>query len=90
MAPEELEKWIEKTANAAWAAAEDAAACRFLLGNLVVELHKTGKMDGRALTLKLRDQVHGLEDLRVRRSATALMEELLLQLDAAERPPEVH
>lgn len=90
MAPEEREKWIEETANAAWLAAENAAACRFLLGNLVVALHEAGVVDGLALTHRLRDRANDLEDHRTRRAATDLLEELLLLLSPSEGTDEVH
>jgi len=42
---EQLEKWIGEVEAKAWGAARDAAASRFLLGNLVLELGRSGAID---------------------------------------------
>lgn len=42
---EQLEEWIGEVEDKAWAAARDAATSRFLLGNLVLELGRSGVID---------------------------------------------
>lgn len=44
-APEKLADWMGQLEDKVWAAARDAAASRFLLGNLVLELGRTGVID---------------------------------------------
>ena len=42
---ETLEERLELIENLAWEGRATAVACRFLLGNLLLELHKTGVID---------------------------------------------
>lgn len=45
LSPEGLADWIGQIEDKVWVAARDAAASRFLLGNLVLELGRTGVID---------------------------------------------
>lgn len=53
LTPEYLADWIGQVENATWGAAQDAAVSRFVLGNLVLELGKTGLIDGEGFIQKL-------------------------------------
>lgn len=72
MTQEETEKWIGEVEDKAWMANAEVFACRFLLGNLMNELHDSGLMDAPAFVSRLQagsqrglSEQHklGLEDL---------------------------
>lgn len=56
---EETEKWIGEVEDKAWMANADVFACRFLLGNLLSELHDSGLVDAPAFVSRLQAGVAG-------------------------------
>lgn len=57
---EALAEWITEVADKAWAAQRSAVGLRFLLGNLVLQLHRDGHIDAPAF---MADLLAGLQDL---------------------------
>lgn len=50
---DELEEWIGKVEDKVWVAERDAAVSRFVLGNLVLELGRSGVIDAHRFIQKL-------------------------------------
>lgn len=68
---------VDDTAGAAW---KYAFAGRFVLGNLVLQLSKSGVIDGRDFILSLLSQSHRMADPGERHAVEELAEDLLRAL----------
>ena len=75
-----LSKWLGYLEDKAWAASVNGVASRFLLGNLVLELGRTGLIDARAFIERLLAAAPQSPDHP--EEVRQFLEELLLHLPA--------
>lgn len=75
----ELEAWVGKVEDKTWSAQAETSACRFLLGNLLVELQGMGLIDAGEFISKLRTALPpDMDNAQTRLGIADLLDDLQL------------
>lgn len=80
---EMADKWMRWLEDVATIERDLGAATRFLLGNLIFALSRSGALDGQQFLLHLRERIPQLPHPGAQLAAKALIDDFLLQFQAA-------